>query len=120
MITEILFLISYLIILPIAFMFPFGGALAYEWLQYMPPDSVYNAGAFSNLSLVMGAIALSLWAARDKKLACPNRQRLFATVRHLRAVASIHPGRDDRPRTMPATISGTVPIKRWALRSSSA
>jgi len=55
MITESLFLISYLILLPIAFMFPFGGALAYEWLQYMPPNSVYNAGAFSNLSLVMAA-----------------------------------------------------------------
>jgi putative inorganic carbon (HCO3(-)) transporter len=77
MITEILFLISYLIILPIAFMFPFGGALAYEWLQYMPPDSVYNAGAFSNLSLVMGAVALILWAARDKKLA-PKPASLFA------------------------------------------
>ena len=77
MITESLFLISYLILLPIAFMFPFGGALAYEWLQYMPPNSVYNAGAFSNLSLVMGAVALSLWAFRDKKL-MPKPSTLFA------------------------------------------
>jgi putative inorganic carbon (HCO3(-)) transporter len=68
MITESLFLISYLILLPIAFMFPFGGALAYEWLQYMPPNSVYNAGAFSSLSFVMGAIAIVLWAFRDKKV----------------------------------------------------
>jgi probable O-glycosylation ligase (exosortase A-associated) len=77
MITEALFLISYLILLPIAFMFPFGGALAYEWLQYMPPNSVYNAGAFSNLSLIIGAIALSLWAARDKKV-IPKPTALFA------------------------------------------
>ncbi len=68
MITESLFLISYLILLPIAFMFPFGGALAYEWLQYMPPNSVYNAGAFSNLSLVMGGVAIIFWVARDKKM----------------------------------------------------
>ncbi len=39
MITEALFLISYLILLPIAVMFPFAGALAYEWLQYMPPGA---------------------------------------------------------------------------------
>jgi len=77
MITEALFLISYLILLPIAFMFPFGGALAYEWLQYMPPDSVYNAGAFSNLSLIIGAVALSLWAGRDKKV-MPKPTALFA------------------------------------------
>jgi putative inorganic carbon (HCO3(-)) transporter len=77
MITEALFLISYLILLPIAFMFPFGGALAYEWLQYMPPNSVYNAGAFSNLSLIIGAVALSLWAARDKKV-MPKPAALFA------------------------------------------
>ena len=77
MITEVLFLVSYLILLPIAFMFPFGGALAYEWLQYMPPNSVYNAGAFSNLSLIIGAVALSLWAARDKKVV-PKPTALFA------------------------------------------
>jgi len=77
MITEVLFLVSYLILLPIAFMFPFGGALAYEWLQYMPPNSVYNAGAFSNLSLIIGAVALSLWAARDKKV-MPKPAALFA------------------------------------------
>jgi putative inorganic carbon (HCO3(-)) transporter len=77
MITESLFLISYLILLPIAFMFPFGGALAYEWLQYMPPNSVYNAGAFSNLSLVMGAVAIILWLFRDKKL-MPKPTWLFA------------------------------------------
>jgi len=77
MITEALFLIAYLILLPIAFMFPFGGALAYEWLQYMPPNSVYNAGAFSNLSLIIGAVALSLWAARDKKV-IPKPTALFA------------------------------------------
>jgi len=77
MITEALFLVSYLILLPIAFMFPFGGALAYEWLQYMPPDSVYNAGAFSNLSLIIGAVALSLWAGRDKKV-MPKPTALFA------------------------------------------
>src|SRR5277367_957065 len=68
MITEVLFLVSYLVLLPIAFMFPFGGALAYEWLQYMPPDSTYNAGAFNNLSFIIGAVALSLWALRDKKV----------------------------------------------------
>jgi len=77
MITEALFLVSYLILLPIAFMFPFGGALAYEWLQYMPPDSVYNAGAFDNLSLIIGAVALSLWAARDKKV-MPKPTAVFA------------------------------------------
>lgn len=77
MITESLFLISYLILLPIAFMFPFGGALAYEWLQYMPPNSVYNAGAFSNLSLVMGAVAIILWLFRDKKT-MPKPTWLFA------------------------------------------
>ena len=78
MITESLFLISYLILLPIAFMFPFGGALAYEWLQYMPPNSVYTAGAFSNLSLVMGAVAIIIWLFRDKKL-MPKPTWLFAT-----------------------------------------
>ena len=77
MITESLFLISYLILLPIAFMFPFGGALAYEWLQYMPPNTVYNAGAFTNLSLVMGGVALGLWAFRDKKV-MPKPAALFA------------------------------------------
>jgi putative inorganic carbon (HCO3(-)) transporter len=60
MITEVLYLVSYLILLPIAFMFPFGGALAYEWLQYMPPNSVYNAGAFSNLSLIIGVVSLGV------------------------------------------------------------
>jgi probable O-glycosylation ligase (exosortase A-associated) len=78
MITESLFLISYLILLPIAFMFPFGGALAYEWLQYMPPTTVYNAGAFSNLSLVMGAVAIIIWAFRDKKV-LPQPAWLFWT-----------------------------------------
>ncbi len=67
MITEALFLISYLILLPIAVMFPFAGALAYEWLQYMPPGAVYNAYEFSNLSLIMGGLAIGLWAARDRK-----------------------------------------------------
>jgi probable O-glycosylation ligase (exosortase A-associated) len=67
MISEALFLISYLILLPIAVMFPFAGALAYEWLQYMPPEVVYNAGAFSNMSLIMGGIALGLGLVRDRK-----------------------------------------------------
>jgi probable O-glycosylation ligase (exosortase A-associated) len=49
-------------------MFPFAGALAYEWLQYMPPDSVYNASGVSNLSLLMGGAALSMWALRDRKV----------------------------------------------------
>lgn len=67
MLTEVLFIVSYLILLPIGMMFPYGAAMAYEWLQYIPPDSVYNAGAFSNLSFILGAIAIAGWAARDKK-----------------------------------------------------
>jgi probable O-glycosylation ligase (exosortase A-associated) len=69
MITESLFFVAYLVLLPIAFMFPFAGALAYEWLQYMPPDSVYNAQSFNSFSLVMGGVALSIWGLRDKKVA---------------------------------------------------
>jgi probable O-glycosylation ligase (exosortase A-associated) len=68
MITEALFFISYLIILPIAFMFPFAGALAYEWLQYMPPYDVYHANGLGNFSIIMGGVALIMWAARDKKV----------------------------------------------------
>ncbi|HTJ64846.1 MAG TPA: DUF5935 domain-containing protein, partial [Alphaproteobacteria bacterium] len=77
MITEALFLISYLILLPIAVMFPFAGALAYEWLQYMPPGAVYNADQFTNLSLIMGGIAIGLWAVRDRK-EMPKPTWLFA------------------------------------------
>jgi probable O-glycosylation ligase (exosortase A-associated) len=66
MITSALFFISYLVILPIAFMFPFAGALAYEWLQYMPPDAVYNVSVGS-LSLVMGGVAIVMFLAKDKK-----------------------------------------------------
>jgi probable O-glycosylation ligase (exosortase A-associated) len=77
MITESLFLISYLVLLPIAVMFPFAGALAYEWLQYMPPGAVYNAYEFSNLSLIMGGIAIGLWAVRDRK-AMPKPTWLLA------------------------------------------
>ena len=58
MITEALFFISYLILLPIAFMFPYAGALAYEWLQYMPPYDVYHAYGMGNFSLVMGGIGI--------------------------------------------------------------
>ena len=68
MITEALFFISYLIILPIAIMFPFAGALAYEWLQYMPPYDVYHANGLGNFSVIMGGIAIILWAAKDKKV----------------------------------------------------
>jgi probable O-glycosylation ligase (exosortase A-associated) len=49
-------------------MFPFGAAMAYEWLQYMPPDSVYNAGAFNNLSFIMGVVAMAGWGLRDRKV----------------------------------------------------
>ena len=77
MITEALFFISYLIILPIAFMFPFAGALAYEWLQYMPPYDVYHAGELGNFSLIMGGIALIMWGAKDKKM-LPAPRGLFA------------------------------------------
>jgi probable O-glycosylation ligase (exosortase A-associated) len=67
MITEALFLIAYLVVLPIAFMFPFAGALAYEWLQYMPPGDVYNAYGIPNMSVIVGGIALIGWAIKDKK-----------------------------------------------------
>jgi probable O-glycosylation ligase (exosortase A-associated) len=75
MITSALFFISYLVILPIAVMFPFAGTLAYEWLQYMPPDSVYNS-SLGSLSLLMGGIALAMWAAKDKKVT-PQPAALF-------------------------------------------
>jgi len=67
MLSTLIFLISYLVLLPIAFMFPFAGALAYEWLQYMPPEATYNAGSFSNMSLIMGGIAIIMGLARGKK-----------------------------------------------------
>jgi probable O-glycosylation ligase (exosortase A-associated) len=67
MITEALFFISYLVLLPIAFMFPFAGALAYEWLQYMPPYDVYQANGMGNFSLIMGGVGLIGWMFKDKK-----------------------------------------------------
>lgn len=67
MITEALFFVSYLIILPIAFMFPYAGALAYEWLQYMPPYDVYQASGMGNFSLIMGGVGLIGWMIKDKK-----------------------------------------------------
>ena len=49
------------------FMFPFAGALAYEWLQYMPPYAVYNFYAVGNLSMIMGGLAMGVWLIKDKK-----------------------------------------------------
>jgi len=67
MLSEALFFISFLMILPMVFMSPFAGALAYEWLQYMPPYAIYNVYAIGNLSLIMGGLALILWVIKDKK-----------------------------------------------------
>ena len=77
MITEALFFISFLILLPLAFMMPFIGALAYEWLQYMPPYDVYHADGMGNFSLIMGGIGLVGWVIRDKKV-MPAPAGLFA------------------------------------------
>lgn len=76
MITEALFFISYLILLPIAFMFPFAGALAYEWLQYMPPYDVYHASGMGNFSLLMGGVGLIGWMIKDQKI-IPSPKGLF-------------------------------------------
>jgi hypothetical protein len=67
MLSEALFFVCFLIVLPMVFMSPFAGALAYEWLQYMPPYAIYNVYAVGNLSMVMGGLALILWVIKDKK-----------------------------------------------------
>jgi probable O-glycosylation ligase (exosortase A-associated) len=80
MITEALFFISYLVLLPIAFMFPFAGALAYEWLQYMPPYDIYHASGLGNFSLIMGGIGLIGWMIKDKKEIPAPKGLLFAFI----------------------------------------
>lgn len=67
MLSEALFSVCFLLVLPTVFMSPFAGALAYEWLQYMPPYAVYNFYAVSSLSLIMGGLAVVMWAIKDKK-----------------------------------------------------
>ncbi len=76
MITSGIFYICFLVLLPIAFMFPFAGALIYEWLQYMPPEVIYNV-YLGNLSLLTGGVALIGWAIKDKK-EFPAPSGLFA------------------------------------------
>ena len=66
MISELVFFVAFLVLLPTIFMSAFAGALAYEWLQYMPPNTVYNA-YFGNFSVVAGGLALVNFAFRDKK-----------------------------------------------------
>ena len=102
MITEALFFIAYLVVLPIVFMFPYAGALAYEWLQYMPPYDVYNAYGLSNFSLIMGGLGLGLvldrvgmlYSLLDFALACPAqsgaalvRNTAFLAQRYAQQVA---------------------------------
>lgn len=67
MLSEALFFVAYLVLLPAVFMSPFAGAVVYEWLQYMPPYAVYNVYTVGNLSFIMGGLALVLWAIKDKK-----------------------------------------------------
>lgn len=68
MLHQILFLVFYLGLLPIVLVFPFAGVLIYNWLDYLPPDQVYQDTLLPDkLSLTIGALTFLVWLVREKK-----------------------------------------------------
>jgi len=68
MLHEILFVILYLGLLPVVLVSPFAGVLLYYWLDWLPPDQVYQDTLLpANLSFTVGALTFVLWIFREKK-----------------------------------------------------
>lgn len=82
MLSEALFFVAFLVLLPTVVMNPFAGALAYEWLQYMPPYAVYNAYSVGGLSIIMGGLALAMFIFKDKKEKPKGAMGLVAIFAH--------------------------------------
>lgn len=65
---QLLFLIFYLGLLPAVVVSPVCGALLYSWLDWLPPDDVYQNSLLPDyLSFTVGALAFVVWLFREKK-----------------------------------------------------
>lgn len=68
MLHEALFLALYLGLMPLVLLSPFSGVLIYHWLDYLPPDQVYQDTLLSSyLSLTIGALTFLVWLIKEKK-----------------------------------------------------
>lgn len=65
---EILILALYLGLLPFVFVSPYAGVLLYYWMDWLPPDQVYQDTLLpNNLSFTIGALTFLIWLVREKK-----------------------------------------------------
>jgi putative inorganic carbon (HCO3(-)) transporter len=68
MLRQVLFILIYCGLIPTVFMSPFAGVLIYKWLELLPPGAVYYVSLLpENLSLVIGALTVSIWLIKEPK-----------------------------------------------------
>jgi putative inorganic carbon (HCO3(-)) transporter len=77
MLSQLLFLVVFLGVLPAALISPFAGALIYKWFEYLPPAHTYSVTLIpGNLSFFIGALTILVWLAQEKKTV-PRPPALF-------------------------------------------
>jgi putative inorganic carbon (hco3(-)) transporter len=68
MLHEALIVALYLGLLPFTFVSPYAGMLLYYWLDWLPPNAVYNDTLLpQNFSLIVGVLTFIIWILREKK-----------------------------------------------------
>lgn len=77
---QVLFLVFYLGLMPVVVASPFAGVMLYTWLDWLPPDDVYQNTLLPDyLSLTVGALAFLIWLFKEKKT-LPRPALLFSLL----------------------------------------